>query len=129
MSDVAAQETFGERLRRLRRDAGFSQEGLAQEARISRQTVYTAERGTTIPDLETAWALADALGIALDKLVGRTVPKEKAAPARPSRFSHLSSGASEEANAESGKVRPVTSPHSPLCNLDATESSQDSAAA
>lgn len=75
---VPATETFGERLKRLRKRAGLSQERLAQRSKRSRQTVYDIERDEQLPSIDTAWLLADALELTLDELVGRIPPKANA---------------------------------------------------
>lgn len=65
--DDAANErqlTFGEVLRRLRRDAGLSQEALAERANLSWRTISDLERGINRrPQQETRRLLADALGL------------------------------------------------------------------
>jgi len=56
----------------LRKQKGWSQEKLAQEAGISYNTLIKLERnGIKNPKIETVIKLADALGVSLDKLVGR----------------------------------------------------------
>ena len=59
----AAQEQFGEILRRLRVDAGLTQEELSEIARISVRTVSNLERGTRAPRITTTRLLAAALGV------------------------------------------------------------------
>ena len=56
----------------LRKQKGWSQERLAQEAGISYNTLIKLERnGIKNPKIETVIKLADALNVSLDKLVGR----------------------------------------------------------
>ena len=56
----------------LRKQKGWSQEKLAQEAGISYNTLIKLERnGIKNPKIETVIKLADALDVSLDKLVGR----------------------------------------------------------
>jgi len=56
----------------LRKQKGWSQERLAQEAGISYNTLIKVERnGIKNPKIETVIKLADALNVSLDKLVGR----------------------------------------------------------
>jgi len=58
-------------LARLRKGKGWSQEKLAQEARISYNTLIKIERkGIKNPKIETVIKLARALDISIDKLVG-----------------------------------------------------------
>jgi len=55
-------QTFGELLRRLRRNAGFSQEELAERASMSWRTISDLERGVNRkPQQETRRLLAEAL--------------------------------------------------------------------
>ena len=62
-------ETYGERLRRLRRERGWSQEDLAQEAGVDRQTIGRHENDNVKPKGETLIAIAEALQVAIDTLV------------------------------------------------------------
>jgi transcriptional regulator with XRE-family HTH domain len=56
----------------LRKQKGWSQEKLAQEAGISYNTLIKVERnGIKNPKIETVIKLADALNVSLDELVGR----------------------------------------------------------
>jgi len=56
----------------LRKQKGWSQEKLAQEASISYNTIIKLERnGIKNPKIETVIKLADALEVSLDELVGR----------------------------------------------------------
>ena len=58
-------------LSRIRKDKGWSQEKLAQEARISYNTLIKIERnGIENPKIETVIKLATALGVTIDELVG-----------------------------------------------------------
>jgi transcriptional regulator with XRE-family HTH domain len=61
-------ETTGDRLRRLRLARGWSQERLAEEAAIDRQTVSYAERRATDLFASTLEALAVALDTTMDYL-------------------------------------------------------------
>lgn len=58
-------------LSKIRKQKGWSQEKLAQEARISYNTLIKIERnGIKNPKIETVIKLASALDISVDKLVG-----------------------------------------------------------
>jgi transcriptional regulator with XRE-family HTH domain len=49
-------------IKRLRNEAGMSQETLAEKLSVTRQTVSSWETGRTQPDLETLAAIGEALG-------------------------------------------------------------------
>lgn len=61
--------TFQERLSRLRRERGLSQEDLAEVVGVTRQAVQKWESGASRPDMDNLTALADYFGVALDYLV------------------------------------------------------------
>jgi transcriptional regulator with XRE-family HTH domain len=61
---------MGERLQELRRAAGLSQPGLAQAAGVPVGTLRNWEQGRRVPLLDTAAAVARALGVTLDDLAG-----------------------------------------------------------
>ncbi|WP_153235741.1 helix-turn-helix domain-containing protein [Glaciimonas soli] len=54
--------TFGQVLRRLRKEAGLSQEQLSFEAEIERNFVSLIERGVNQPTIRVIFKLAAALG-------------------------------------------------------------------
>ena len=60
--------SIAETIQSARKSAGLTQEQLAAEVGVSRQTVAKWESGETSPDLEHAAALADALGCTVDAL-------------------------------------------------------------
>jgi len=58
-------------LSKIRKNKGWSQEKLAQEARISYNTLIKIERnGIENPKIETVIKLATALEVSIDELVG-----------------------------------------------------------
>ena len=63
-------ESFGVRLAQLRRDAGLSQQGLAQALSVTRQAVSNWERDQTVPDLDMLRSLTAALGTDMNTLCG-----------------------------------------------------------
>ncbi|WP_346960733.1 helix-turn-helix transcriptional regulator [uncultured Arthrobacter sp.] len=62
MGDVAA---IAEGIRRARKDAGLTQEQLAQLAGTSERTVRAIETGTGNPSLQSVVAIANVLGLKL----------------------------------------------------------------
>lgn len=59
-------------LAKIRRQKGWSQEKLSQEASISYNTLIKIERGgIENPKIETVIKLAKSLSVSIDELVGR----------------------------------------------------------
>ena len=77
---TADQETFGKRLARLRRAAGYSQRDLAPEIDISQRMLAYYEAQTDHPPAHLLSKLADALGITADQLLGRQRIPERSSP-------------------------------------------------
>jgi transcriptional regulator with XRE-family HTH domain len=73
-------ETFGRRLARLRKEAGYSQRALADEIGISYRMVAYYEAQTTHPPANLLPTIADALGISVDQLLGHRSIRAKKAP-------------------------------------------------
>ncbi len=66
---VRGRQMIGNQIRRLRREAGITQDDLATKARISRVTLVRIESGEQSPRYETLVALSQALGRSLPELV------------------------------------------------------------
>ena len=77
--------TFGLVVRALRLERGLSQERLAEMADVHRTYVSMVERGVNAPSLPTVFALARALGLDPEDLVGRTREALTSEPPTPSR--------------------------------------------
>lgn len=60
------------RLRELRKEKGETQVQVAEAVGIVEQHYQRLERGANLPNLESAWKLADHFGVSIDYLVGRT---------------------------------------------------------
>lgn len=58
-------------LKLLRKEAGMSQEDLANALEIERSTVAKYETGDRSPDVEMLCKIADVLHISIDELLGR----------------------------------------------------------
>lgn len=69
-------ETFGQRLARLRKEKGLTQEEVASRIVISPQAVSKWENGNSEPDLNTLNQLADIFEVSVDELLGRETNKE-----------------------------------------------------
>lgn len=61
---------IGERVRRYREEHGWTQRQLAAKASVSQGTVSRVELGLERPVLRTASALAEALGVTTEQLLG-----------------------------------------------------------
>lgn len=64
-------ETFGQRLSRLRKEKGMTQEEIASKITISPQAVSKWENDISSPDILVLSSLADILGVSVDELLGR----------------------------------------------------------
>ena len=60
---------FNEKLLKLRKEKGLSQEELGMEMQVSRQTVSKWEAGQSYPDFTRLVMLSDFFDMALDELV------------------------------------------------------------
>jgi len=76
---------FGTRLRGLRRAAGYTQQELAPEIGVSRRRIAYHEGEAEHPPSALLPALAEALGVTTDELLGAT-PLRKKAPKADSRL-------------------------------------------
>ena len=63
---------FNEKLVTLRKDAGMSQEALAQRLGVTRQAVSKWELGTAMPETKSIVQIAQVFGVATDYLLGYT---------------------------------------------------------
>lgn len=64
---------FGEKLKTLRKQKGFSQEELASRLHVVRQTVSKWEKGLSVPDADTLIKLADILEVTVPELLGAKI--------------------------------------------------------
>ena len=72
MSHMAKKDilkVFGERVRELRSEAGWSQEGFADEAELDRTYIGGIERGERNLALRNIKKIAEALGITIAELM------------------------------------------------------------
>ena len=60
---------FGDKLSKLRKEKGLSQEGLAEKLEVTRQTVSKWELSQTKPDTDMLVKLADVLGVEVSSLI------------------------------------------------------------
>lgn len=75
---ATSSEPFGERLARLRREAGYSQRQLAAQLDISQRMVAYYEKQTDRPPADLLPLLSEVLGLSTDQLLGvRAAKPEK----------------------------------------------------
>lgn len=70
---------FAEQLTSLRKQAGMSQEDLAEKLQLTRQTISKWETGASTPDLELLVQLAEVFDVSVDSLLGVKKPDKKSA--------------------------------------------------
>jgi transcriptional regulator with XRE-family HTH domain len=78
-------ETMGQRLQRLRREAGLTQAELARRAGVPLKSVLNWEQDRRQPRLDAVVDLARILGISLEELLTNLAPREQRPPARKGR--------------------------------------------
>ena len=61
--------TFAEKLKSIRKQAGMSQEQLAEKLGVSRQAVTKWETDAGIPDIENMMAISALFDISIDELL------------------------------------------------------------
>ena len=67
---------FKERIKELRKEKGLTQKQIANELRVSEDTVYNWEKGRSEPSIVDLINLAIVLDVTIDYLVGRTRKKK-----------------------------------------------------
>ena len=65
---------FIDKIRKLRKEAGYTQEDVSRKLNIQRQTYCNYENGTRMPPLEIIIALADLYKLSVDALVRDGTP-------------------------------------------------------
>ncbi|MDO5784441.1 MAG: helix-turn-helix transcriptional regulator [Eubacteriales bacterium] len=67
---------FHENLKALRQKKGYTQEALAIELHVVRQTVSKWEKGLSVPDADILQRLAEVLEVSVSQLLGADVPDD-----------------------------------------------------
>ena len=80
--------TLGEKIQRLRKSQGLSQEGLAEKVSVTRQTISKWELNQSTPDLDSIARLSDLFGVSADYLIRKELTQPDAAHPQARRF-HL----------------------------------------
>lgn len=73
--------TFGEKLQRLRKAKGWTQEDLAAQISVSRQALSKWEQGTAIPDTENVLQISKIFGVSTDYLLNDDYESDADIPA------------------------------------------------
>ncbi len=76
---LAQERNMHNNLIRLRKEAGLSQEELADKLAVSRQAVSKWERGEALPDTDNLIRLAKLYNVSIDEIVGYTPEKGNSA--------------------------------------------------
>ena len=77
------QETFGERLRRLRKARGFTQAELARALGISQPTVAYYENEDGRPGGDLVLKLSETLGVSPEEVLAGQAPRRRSVPETP----------------------------------------------
>ena len=78
--------TFGEKLKFLRKQKGFSQERLSQQLTVSRQAISKWELGESLPDTENVIQLSKLFSVSIDFLLNDNICSEADIPAVQDKF-------------------------------------------
>ena len=70
---------FGENLKTLRKQKGFSQEELATRLHVVRQTISKWEKNLSVPDADTLIRLAEISEVSVSELLGAKIENENTA--------------------------------------------------
>lgn len=72
--------TFGEKIQKLRKQQGLSQEALAEKVTVTRQTISKWELDQSTPDLEFIARLSSIFGVSADYLIREELVEPNALP-------------------------------------------------
>lgn len=94
---------IAQRLAARRKQAGLSQEALADKLGVSRQAVSKWERAESLPDTDNLIALAAIYGLTLDELLWREAGESDSQVSQPASDAAKTSGASADEGFSQGK--------------------------
>lgn len=69
---------LGDNIKILRKQKGYSQETLAGQLNVVRQTVSKWEKGISVPDAEMLSRIAELLEVSVEELLGNKIPENTA---------------------------------------------------
>lgn len=81
--------TFGEKIQKLRKRQGLSQEALAEKVTVTRQTISKWELDQSTPDLEFIAQLCGIFGVSADYLIREELVEPDALPFQKKKGIHL----------------------------------------
>ena len=70
-----AKETFGQRLSRIRKEKGFTQNEIADKVGVTSQAVSKRENDLASPDIDILLKLSEIFDISVDELLGKETKK------------------------------------------------------
>ena len=70
-----AKETFGQRLSRIRKEKGFTQNEIADKVGVTSQAVSKWENDLASPDIDILLKLSEIFDISVDELLGKEIKK------------------------------------------------------
>lgn len=79
--------TLGEKLQRLRKQRGWSQEALAEKMAVTRQTVSKWELDQSVPELNCITRFSDLFGVSVDYLIRDSAQEPGAVSPQKKKFS------------------------------------------
>lgn len=127
---------IAQRLAELRRERGFSQEGLAEQLGLSRQAVSKWERAESAPDMGNLIALADLYEVTLDELLRvspeveedmRFESQERAESVETEAVAAAEAALAAAARAEAAAATAVETPEAPKVIVEVSAPSAGSA--
>ena len=68
---------FGENLQKLRKEKGISQEQLAEQLGVTRQSVSKWESGASYPEMDKIVALCNMFHCDMDALINKDITEER----------------------------------------------------
>ena len=68
---------LSENIRALRKQKGYTQETLAQQLNVVRQTVSKWEKGLSVPDAEMLESMAELFEVPVSELLGSRIPEQE----------------------------------------------------
>jgi len=71
---------LGDNIKALRKQKGYSQEALALQLNVVRQTISKWEKGLSVPDAEMLEKMASIFDVTVGTLLGGSIPESETSP-------------------------------------------------